>query len=257
MDVAICSAGVQRTIEGEVREMESTDTPPDRDAAAAQGRPRVDALPSDDMLGDLAHAVANSLNTVVTASQLAGLQMGDGRMDKARESLACVERECLRVARLLQDGRAFAGYRIAATATDVDLADLLAQCAATFSGRGNVQVDAEPGVAHVRGDPEALRRLLVELFDNAFEFGAQRVDVMLAMDESGRSVCLDLQDDGPGIGAAPARVFAPFFSTRPEEHSGLGLALAARIAARHGGSIAVESSGRGARLRVTLPRADG
>lgn len=230
-------------------------TPREHDEVPVGRATRVDAMPAGDMLGDLAHAVANSLNTVVTASQLAGLQMGDGRIDKARASLDCVERECLRVARLLQDGRAFAGYRLAEARSEVDLAELFARCAAALAERGVVRIHGMADAVCVRGDPAALQRLFVELLDNAFEFGAHHVDVRLAPDPSARAVRVDVEDDGPGIAAAPARIFAPFFSTRPEEHSGLGLALAARIAAGHGGSVTVEPSAQGACLRVTLPAA--
>lgn len=239
--------------------MESSPTPdPSSDPAAAVVRPlqRADASASA-MLGDLAHAVANSLNTIVTASQLAGLLMGDGRVGKAKASLDCVEHECLRVARLVQDGRAFANYRIAEARTDVDLVELVGRCAEAFSARGSVKVDAADDARRVRGEPESLRRLVVELLDNAFGFGGRQVDVTLARDGSGRVIRMDVQDDGSGLAAAPERMFAPFFSTRSEEHSGLGLALAARIAEVHGGSIAVGPSERGALLQVTLPRADG
>lgn len=249
------AATMRRTIGSEASVTESPGhgtTPRGQDDAVHLAGP-AEAMPAEDMLGELAHAVSNSLNTIVTASQLAGLLMGDGRQERARVSLDCVERECLRVARLLQDGRALAGFRIAEARADVDLTELLEGCARALADRGVVRVDGAGGVGSVRGDPEALRRLFVELLDNAFEFGAGRVDVTLASDAPGSSIRVDVQDDGPGLAAAPARMFAPFFSTRPEEHSGLGLALARRIAAGHGGSIAVEPSEHGARLRVTLP----
>lgn len=216
-----------------------------------------DGVRVEEVLGDLAHAVANSLNTVVTAAQLARVLIVDDRAKEAVKPLAQVEQESLRVARLLQDGRAFASFRIDESRTPVDLGALLRDCSGAFAARGAVNVEAATDARPVHGNPEALRRLVAELLDNAFEFGARRVDVTLASDDPAQLARIDFHDDGPGISASPARIFNPFFSTRPEEHSGLGLPLAARIVAAHGGAIGVDPDAQGARFQVTLPTGSG
>ncbi|MGH8112523.1 MAG: sensor histidine kinase [Rhodanobacteraceae bacterium] len=228
-------------------------TPHDDDDRSTVCRAAAEDARVEDVLGDLAHAVANSLNTVVMAAQLARVLIADHRADEAVKPLGQVEQESLRVARLLQDGRMFASFRIGESRARVDIGALLRDCSGAFATRGAVHVEAATDAQPVHGNPEALRRLVVELLDNAFEFGASRVDVALAFDGSGQLACIDFQDDGPGISVAPVRIFNPFFSTRPEEHSGLGLALAARIVAAHGGAISVDPDARGAWFRVTLP----
>ncbi|MEO8298855.1 MAG: ATP-binding protein [Burkholderiales bacterium] len=72
----------------------------------------------------------------------------------------------------------------------------------------------------------------------------------------GRSVWVEVEDDGSGI--APehlSRIFDPFFTTKPVgKGTGLGLSLSYGILQKHGGRIEVDSViGRGTRFRVTLP----
>jgi signal transduction histidine kinase len=70
---------------------------------------------------------------------------------------------------------------------------------------------------------------------------------------------IDVSDDGPGVPAADrTRVFDPFFTTKASgAGTGLGLAVVKHLVARAGGSVEVgdRPGGRGARFRVTLPRA--
>jgi two-component system sensor histidine kinase PilS (NtrC family) len=65
---------------------------------------------------------------------------------------------------------------------------------------------------------------------------------------------LAVADDGPGIApAARARIFTPFFTTKPRG-TGLGLAVVQRIVDAHGGSVGLDSTpGLGARFTVRLP----
>lgn len=123
-----------------------------------------------------------------------------------------------------------------------------------------IEVDAEGTFATVRGDGALLRRVLVNLVRNAREAagtassGGGRV-VVLGEGESGGTARIAVEDDGAGVPAQIVpKLFVPFSSTK-ETGTGLGLALVAKIAALHGGSVAVER-GRvlpGARFVLTLP----
>jgi signal transduction histidine kinase len=74
-------------------------------------------------------------------------------------------------------------------------------------------------------------------------------------------VTLEVTDDGPGIPAADReRVFGRFTrldDDRSRDHggAGLGLAIVAGVAARHGGQVHIADSERGARVIVRLPLA--
>jgi signal transduction histidine kinase len=65
---------------------------------------------------------------------------------------------------------------------------------------------------------------------------------------------MEIADDGPGVPEAiVARIFEPLVTGR-EGGSGLGLALARRIATAHGGTLKLAASGGGgATFRVELP----
>jgi len=115
-----------------------------------------------------------------------------------------------------------------------------------------------PAPAHC--DPDQLRQVIWNLLANAAQAiresgqgGTVRVSCGPAPDGGS---ALSVADDGPGIPPAErARIFTPFFTTKPSG-TGLGLAVVQRIVDGHGGSIAVDPApGQGARFTVRLPPA--
>ena len=77
-----------------------------------------------------------------------------------------------------------------------------------------------------------------------------------------RGVTVTVRDDGPGMDeATQARVFDQFYqgdTSHKTEGNGLGLAMAQKIAALHGGRITVQSApGRGSAFTVRLPQGGG
>ncbi len=112
-----------------------------------------------------------------------------------------------------------------------------------------------PAVA-VRGDPEALQLLLLNLLGNAIDFAPVGSRIELDLHRHGLEVSFSVRDHGPGV---PAEVFAqlgePYFSTtRPSgrKGSGLGLAIAKQVAAWHRGSLRFEPAEPGLRVHFTL-----
>jgi signal transduction histidine kinase len=109
----------------------------------------------------------------------------------------------------------------------------------------------------VRGDAEALLRVVTNLLDNAARHG--RTQVTLAVERQNGAVRVEVADDGPGFAPADlARVFDPLFrSDRARggaSGTGLGLAIARRLARAHGGDVeAANDPNGGARAVVTLP----
>jgi two-component system, NtrC family, nitrogen regulation sensor histidine kinase NtrY len=112
------------------------------------------------------------------------------------------------------------------------------------------------GVPLVRMDPEQIRRVVINLVDNAVEAMERRgrIVVETSLDPANALVRIVIADDGPGIPAVDRdKLFLPYFSTK-RRGSGLGLAIVRRIIAEHGGSIEVtDNTPRGTRFTIELP----
>ncbi|PRX98083.1 sensor histidine kinase [Allonocardiopsis opalescens] len=119
----------------------------------------------------------------------------------------------------------------------------------------------------VRGVPAELARLVRNLLDNADRYSAGRVAVTLAAEPGSEpgagTAVLTVDDDGPGIPPDQReRVFDRFYRLdgsrdRSSGGTGLGLALARRIARAHDGDVVVAAAPLGgARFTVRLPAAD-
>jgi two-component system nitrogen regulation sensor histidine kinase NtrY len=105
-------------------------------------------------------------------------------------------------------------------------------------------------------DPEQIRRVLINLIDNAIEAMEQRgtIEIETQHDPPNNLVRIIVADDGPGIPASERdKLFLPYYSTK-RRGSGLGLAIVRRIVAEHGGSIDLtDNTPRGTRFAVELP----
>jgi signal transduction histidine kinase len=115
-------------------------------------------------------------------------------------------------------------------------------------------------LAAVRGDRALLADMLGRLVDNARRFGGEGVRVTLAGRREGDRVVLEVADDGPGIREGDeqrlVRLFQRGHARDEYAGAGVGLTIAAAIAARHGGELALERrDGGGTVVRVVLPAA--
>jgi two-component system nitrogen regulation sensor histidine kinase NtrY len=113
-----------------------------------------------------------------------------------------------------------------------------------------------PDVPSVRIDGDQMKRVVINLVDNAIEAVDKTgiVSITTEFDRAQGRVRLIIADDGPGIAAEDRdRLFVPSFSTK-KRGSGLGLAIVSRIVQEHQGTIRVEENlPRGARFVVDLP----
>jgi two-component system nitrogen regulation sensor histidine kinase NtrY len=140
-----------------------------------------------------------------------------------------------------------------------DLAQLIIDTLALYNGLFSeicVEQRFADGVPLVRLDAEQIRRVIINLVDNAIEAIERRgrIVVETQLDDGNRVVRVIVADDGPGIPPGEReKLFLPYYSTKGRG-SGLGLAIVRRIIAEHGGSIeAGENTPRGTRFTIELP----
>ncbi len=174
--------------------------------------------------------------------------------------------ETLRMSRIVDSLAYLARGEAASTALHsmpVSLAALAAEAVKAQSARAaekGVLLTASTGSdATVRGDGDALRRLVQNLVENAVAYTPLGGSVTLSVSEDARGCRLRVTDTG--IGIAPEDlpfVFDRFFRADPARAntggSGLGLSIVRSIAEAHSGTVSAESeSGRGSTFIVTLP----
>ncbi len=124
-----------------------------------------------------------------------------------------------------------------------------------------LELDADrQAAAVVVGDREALRRLLLNLLDNAIKYSRPGGTIRVRLAVEDRHAVLEVADRGIGIPAtALPRIFERFYRVdkgraRDQGGTGLGLAIVKHAAQLHGGRVEVDSRvGEGSTFRVLLP----
>jgi nitrogen fixation/metabolism regulation signal transduction histidine kinase len=136
----------------------------------------------------------------------------------------------------------------AARPRPADLNSIVENSLALFAGRLGlirVRLDLAPNLPLILADPEALKRALSNLIDNAAE--AMQNSLLHELHLSTRALAsgmieLCVADTGPGLtDELRERLFLPYFSTK-QRGTGLGLAIAAKILQEHHGSIRAEKN---------------
>ena len=137
------------------------------------------------------------------------------------------------------------------------LTDTLALYNGVVTGTA-IERELAPGLPPVRLDVEQVRRVVINLVDNAIEALAGtpggRIVVQTQHDAANAVARIVIADNGPGVPPGDReKLFMPYYSTK-RRGSGLGLAIVRRIVGEHGGSIEVgDNTPRGSRFVIELP----
>jgi len=141
-----------------------------------------------------------------------------------------------------------------------DLRLIVEQTVALFRGIfAQVEFEAELAAdlpPFLQLDPEQMKRVLINIFDNAIEAMNKKgkIQVRAVFEKKQQQVSIEISDTGPGISIEDkTRLFLPNFSTK-KKGTGLGLAIVNQIIREHNGSIRAENvQPTGARFTIQLP----
>lgn len=201
---------------------------------------------------EIARVLAHEIKNPLTPMQLMVRQIQDeyhGQDETYRQTLAegckIIDEEIDKLRQLVREFSDFARMPELHPAPG-SLNELVMEVARLYTQRP-IELQLAPTLPKLNLDWDAMRRVLINLIENAMQASATaRVTVRTFQEPQENLIAIAVEDNGPGIPPENlARIFEPYFSTK-KSGMGLGLAIVKRIIEEHGGVITVESEvGRG------------
>src|SRR6266478_2549471 len=218
-------------------------------------------------LGELAAGVAHNLNNSLTVIQGRAqlLLMRSGADDAKKKSLEVITQavgDCSQTLRRLLDFSRRGSTRVSAP---VDLSELVVSSVEIARPKWQAESAHRTGTIEVRmrtpkavltlGDSSELREVVLNLIFNAVDAMPHGGAIEIGTRNDGLNACFWVADTGSGMPPEViARIFEPFYSTKGERGTGLGLSASHGIIENHGGHINVSSTpGKGTRFEIVLP----
>ncbi len=213
------------------------------------------------LTGGLAHEIKNPLSTIQLNLQLLqeDLSPDDPAHTRLSSRIGTVHRETSRLREILEDFLRYAG-RIELDRRPVELNGLLEELVDFFLPQAQlqrVQLRLKKNPTPVTADVDArlIKQAVLNLLINGLQaIGDSGGELMLSLSVQGRSAVIDVIDTGPGIPPEQVKsIFQAYYTTK-KGGTGIGLAMAKRIAQEHGGEIGVRSDvGKGSDFYIALP----
>lgn len=216
----------------------------------------------------MAHEIKNPLTPIQLSAERIAKRFdaepnGDGQIGSiVRESTGTILREVSSLKAMVDEFSRFARLPEVELSTG-DLNSVILAAAELYRERSNevrLELDLSDDLPAVRLDGEQMKRVFVNLIDNAIEApgGADRVVWISTRHDPAREIVVaEVTDNGDGIAPADLqKLFQPYFSTKGRG-TGLGLAIVQRIISEHRGRIyAVGNAASGAKFSIELPIAE-
>jgi two-component system nitrogen regulation sensor histidine kinase NtrY len=219
-----------------------------------------------DVARRLAHEIKNPLTPIQLSAER--ISRNISRLPETSPRVATVMQECVgaimsevsSLKHLVDEFVRFARLPTVARVPE-NMRELVDSTLKLYDGRMEgvqVQVHIPEDLPLILMDPTQMKRVLINLIDNALEAlaGVTERSLRLACELTRDGTMARLTMEDTGVGIAPEdreRLFTPYFSTR-KEGTGLGLSIASRIVSDHGGYIGAEPNfPRGTRFIIELP----
>jgi signal transduction histidine kinase len=208
-----------------------------------------------EVAAEVAHELRNVLQIISASAYVARQEVDRGDCGAAKPHVAKIEKHA-RIAHAIVDDLMALARGEPLHSEPMLLVDAISAARDDLADGASWQDSLEPRDLRLRAHPGLLTRLFHVLYENAIHASAPRAPTIVTRVriEAGH-VVIEVADDGPGVPEAiAARIFEPLVTARAGG-TGLGLALARRIAMAHAGKIALAPGGPtgGATFRVDLP----
>ncbi len=213
------------------------------------------------MVTGVAHELSNPLTSILGYSQRLLVRKDfSGRTEEVRQIYEEAERASTILRQLLLSARETRAERKKIALNQVVLRAMELQRFGSAKEKIRIELDLDPALPFINGDPGQLQQVLMNLIGNARQAIVQEGKagtIRLRTARTGDSrVALQVIDDGPGIPQTIlARIFDPFFTTKPAGvGTGLGLAIVLSVVREHGGQVHVSNAPEGGAIfSVELP----
>jgi len=214
---------------------------------------------------EISASIAHEIRNPITAAKSLVQQMGEDpsspeSVEYAHVALEELDRVEKSISHLLRFARE-EDFQL----SEMRMAALIPSALETFRerlDRNGVEVStAIDADGTMRGDPEKLRRVIINLLSNALDallesdIPEPRIEIQTGENLARTEVWLRVRDNGPGIDADRVQeIWSPFYTSK-ETGTGLGLAISKKVIDAHGGSIEVDSApGGGTEFLLTFPK---
>jgi signal transduction histidine kinase len=213
------------------------------------------------LAGSLAHEIKNPLAVIRMNIELLAedLEQADSpKLHRAKERIATVNRQCLRLENLLNDFLRFSRperLELKSGSLNLQISQVLELFTPQAEQQGvEIVRYLDPDLPKIRMDSQMLQAALVNLVKNALEAMPQGGQLVARTRITRTGVALDLIDNGVGMSDKTLLNMFETFYTNKYGGSGLGLPIARKIIEAHGGVINVESSeGLGSQFTLEFP----
>ncbi len=213
----------------------------------------------------LSHHIKNILQALTSGVEIVDLGLQQENIKDVKKTWPIVQRTLHRINQLILNMLAFSKER-KPLFQSVDIISIIKEIVELekihAEERGVILMANLHYVPPIHAESAGLQQAMLNLISNALETVPDQsgvVTVSSRFDTANNNVVVEVSDNGGGIAPEDQKkIFTPFFSSKGQKGTGLGLAVTRKVIKEHGGHIRVSSKvGMGTKFTITLPVKSG